>query len=63
MPTQQQIAAILAAKSIEILPPLTGEQRFAKRKEVIARLYLNAPKQVRDTMTEAEVIERFMLGQ
>lgn len=59
MPTQQQITAILASKGIEILPPLTDEQRFTKRKEVLARLYRNAPKKVRDTMTESEVIERF----
>lgn len=59
MPTQQQITAILAAKGITILPPLTDEQRLAKHNEVLARSYRNAPKQVRDAMTEAEVIERF----
>lgn len=59
MPTQQQITAILAAKGITILPPLTDEQRFAKHNEVLARFYRNATKQVRDAMTEAEVIELF----
>ena len=59
MLNRTQLAAELAAKGLNLLPPLTDEQRLAKHNEVLARSYRNAPKQVRDAMTEAEVIERF----